>query len=132
MKFSSQNIVSAAIAASAMAFSGSIIGSTVFTPSAEANVRCNCVLYAKQQVPSLPTGLWTLQNKRRIINSQQPSAGAVAIIDNKVNKWGHVAVVRKVNPNGTVTIQESNWGGCGIRFRTNTPSKLNILGYFKP
>jgi len=131
MKFSSQNIVSAAIAASAMAFSGSIIGSTVFTPSAEANVRCNCVLYAKQQVPSLPTGLWTLQNKRRIINSRQPSAGAVAIIDNKVRS-GHLAVVRAVNPDGTVTIEESNWGGCGIRFRTNTPAKLNILGYFKP
>ncbi|MFN4868482.1 MAG: CHAP domain-containing protein [Pseudanabaena sp.] len=97
-----------------------------------ANVLCNCVLYAKQQVPSLPNGLWTLQDKIRIINSRQPSVGAVAIIDNKVNRWGHVAVVRKINPNGTITIQESNWGGCGIRFRTNTPARLNILGYFKP
>ncbi|MCA2880064.1 MAG: CHAP domain-containing protein [Pseudanabaena sp.] len=121
-----------AIALSVLTFSGSILGSTTFVPSAEANVLCNCVLYAKQQVPSLPTGLWTLQDKIRIINSRQPSVGAVAIIDNKVNRWGHVAVVRKINPNGTITIQESNWGGCGIRFRTNTPARLNILGYFKP
>jgi len=132
MKFSPKTIISGAIDASAIAFSGSFLGATAFTPSADANVNCNCAEYAKHQIRSLPTGLWTLQDKLRIINSRQPSVGSVAIINNKVNKWGHVAVVRKVNPNGTITIQESNWGGCGIRSRTNTPVKLNILGYFKP
>jgi hypothetical protein len=95
------------------------------------SIACNCVLYARTLVPSLPHGLFTLQDKKNIINSNSPSQGSVAIIDSG-HKWGHVAVVTSVNPDGTITIQESNWGKCRIGSRTDSPQRLNILGYFQP
>jgi hypothetical protein len=99
---------------------------------AQNSVACNCVLYARTLVPSLPRGLFTLQNKKNIINSYTPSKGAVAIIDSGL-EWGHVAVVTDVSPDGTtVTIQESNWRRCRIGSRTGSPQRLNILGYFQP
>ena len=99
---------------------------------AQNSVACNCVLYARTLVPSLPRGLFTLQNKKNIINSYTPSKGAVAVIDSG-HEWGHVAVVTDVSSDGTtVTIQESNWGRCRIGSRTGSPQRLNILGYFQP
>ncbi len=131
-----KSFAASGLAVAAIATSSVVITTSTSSP-AQASTACNCVLYAKSQVPSLPNGLWTLQDKRRIINSSNPTVGAVAIIDNRdrnpvVRNWGHVAVVRNVYPNGTIRIQESNWGGCGIRYRTGTPANLGILGYFKP
>ena len=124
------------LAIAAIATSSVVVATSIPSP-AQASTAFNCVLYAKSQVPSLPNGLWTLADKRRIINSSQPTPGAVAIIDNRVSNpvirnYGHVAVVRDVYGNGTIRIQESNWGGCGIRYRTGTPANLGILGYFRP
>lgn len=99
--------------------------------NAQSSTACNCVLYARTLVPSLPRGLFTLQDKKNIINSYNPSQGSVAIIDSG-QQWGHVAVVTSVNNDGTVTIQESNWGRCRIGSRTGTPGDLRILGYYKP
>ena len=97
----------------------------------------NCVLYARCRVPSLPYGLNTIQDKRRIINTQVPSVGCVAI-HNLGTTEGHVSVVtnvRVVQRNGqtvySVTIQEGNYplGKIGTRF--GNASELNIVGYFK-
>lgn len=98
---------------------------------AQNSVACNCVLYARTLVPSLPRGLFTLKDKKNIINSNSPSQGAVAVIDSG-HQWGHVAVVTSINSDGTITIQESNWGRCRIGSRTGSPQRLNILGYFQP
>ena len=99
--------------------------------SAQNSTACNCVLYARTLVPSLPRGLFTLQNKKDIINSNSPSQGAVAVIDSGYEA-GHVAVVTSVNRDGTITIQESNWKRCRIGSRTGSPQRLSILGYFQP
>lgn len=103
------------------------------TQSASAeNIACNCVFYARSLVPSLPRGLTTLQDKKKIINSYSPSKGSVAIIPNG-DKYGHVAVVTDVSPDGkTITIKEGNWNRCKINIRKGTPQSLKVLGYFKP
>ncbi len=119
------------------AFLSLVITSSAFSAiqsqpaDAQNDTACNCVLYARTFVPSLPRGLFTLQDKKNIINSDRPSKGAVAIIDSGYSP-GHVAVVTNVNRDGTITIQEGNWNKCRIGSRTGSPQKLNILGYFKP
>lgn len=89
----------------------------------------NCVSYARCRKPSLPTGLTYYSQKKAIINSYTPSAGAVAII-NTGDAYGHVAYVESVN-GSTITISEGNWpyGSCGQR--SNTASALKIVGYYK-
>lgn len=100
-------------------------------PVSAESIACNCVLYARSFVPSLPRGLFSLQDKKSIINSYSPSKGSVAIIDSGL-KYGHVAVVTDVASNGTITIQEGNWKSCQTGSRKGTPQSLKVLGYFKP
>lgn len=65
---------------------------------------------------------------------QTPKLGAIAVWANdSSHNQGHVAVVEKINANGTITISESHYGGTVFTTKTNTPSKLysykNFLGY---
>jgi len=98
----------------------------------------NCVLYARSQVPSLPTGLTYYQAKLNIINHRFPTVGSVAVMPapGTLAQYGHVAVVRSVaiRTDGTLqlTVQESNYGDCAISTRTVTPESRNIQGYFDP
>ena len=92
--------------------------------------RWNCVKYARSRCASLPFGLWTLADKRKIINSAQPRAGCVAIIN---VGWpvGHVAFV--TNKDGrNITIQEANYKYGKITERCGTEKTLKILGYYDP
>lgn len=92
--------------------------------------RFNCVLWARENVKMLPFGLWTINDKRKIINSNNPKAGDVAII--KTNFiWGHVAVVAKVGKNH-ITIKEANFKTGKITQRHGTEKDLKIIGYFHP
>jgi len=50
-----------------------------------------CVAVARCFVPSLPYGLFTLDNKKAIINSYEPRQGAVAISTPNGDNIGHVA-----------------------------------------
>ena len=92
--------------------------------------RCNCVLWARDKVPSIPFGLWTIFDKKKIINSHQAKAGNVAII-NAGLPFGHIAIVAKVGINH-ITIKEANYKSCRITERHGTESDLKILGYFDP
>jgi hypothetical protein len=98
----------------------------------------NCVLYARSQVPSLPTGLTYYQAKLNIINHRFPTVGSVAVMPapGTLAQYGHVAVVRSVaiRTDGTLqlTVQESNYGDCAISTRTVTPESRSIQGYFDP
>ena len=47
--------------------------------------RCNCVLYARTQVKPFPYGMWTIKDKKKIINSPSPKVGALAIMN--VGVW---------------------------------------------
>lgn len=115
---------------------GSAVG--VFAQCDQNTVAGNCVLYARQEVPTLPYGLTYYSSKLNIINHRFPRVGSVAVmpVSGANSAYGHVAVVRNVavNANGSlkVTIQESNFEGCYISSRTINPESINIQGYFDP
>ena len=92
--------------------------------------RCNCVIWARGKVPSLPYGLWTLNDKKKIINAQNPKKGNVAIM-NVGGNVGHVSFVKYVGKNH-LTIQEANYKSCKISERHDTAKALKIVGYFQP
>lgn len=104
----------------------------------DTTVQGNCVLYARSQVSSLPTGLTTYQAKKNIVNHRFPTVGSVAVMPapGSLAKYGHVSVVRnvKVRSDGGVeiSVQESNYGDCAISRRTVTPESRTIDGYFDP
>jgi hypothetical protein len=96
-----------------------------------ATTRCNCVLYARCRVPRLPGGLFTLNDKKRIMNSGVPTPGSVAVMD-VLAGVGHLAVVEAVNRDGTITVSETNYRSCQYTVRTGTPRNMRVLGYFRP
>ena len=121
------------LAVAAIATSSVVVATSIPSP-AQASTDCN-VLYAKSQVPSLPSlPNSLLKSMIKIINSSQPTPGAVAIIKHPdiLRQTGLLAVVRNVYGNGTIRIQESNWQTCRIGYRTDKPAQLGILGYFRP
>lgn len=90
----------------------------------------NCVMYARSKVPSLPYGLFTFEQKKRIETNSKPKEGDVAIIRTN-QKWGHVAVVTYVGKRH-ITIKESNWWSGYVSERHDTPQALRVHGYFRP
>ena len=92
--------------------------------------RCNCVLWARNKVPKLPFGLWTIGDKKKIINSHKAKIGRVAIM-NVGWPWGHVGVVVGKGSN-QIVIQEANFKTCKITERQGTEKEIKILGYFNP
>ena len=92
--------------------------------------RWNCVKYVRARVPKLPYGLWTISDKKKIINDHTPRAGSVAIINCGL-PWGHVALVKKVGSQH-LTIEEANYKYGKITQRHGNTSDLKIIGYFNP
>ena len=100
-----------------------------------------CVECAREKVPSLPRGLYTLADKKTIINSHTCKKGRVAIMD--VGPVGHVAYVAGCDSKGKtqgITLDyECNYLSGRITRRTSQVSgnihksekELRILGYFK-
>lgn len=90
----------------------------------------NCVKWARDYVPSLPFGLFTIEDKKKVINSKKAKAGNVAIINIGL-PVGHVAVVAKVGSNH-ITIKEANYRTGKITERHGQEKDLKVLGYFEP
>lgn len=106
------------------------------TGTAEADdFECNCVLWLRTyRVKTLPRGLETLVGKKKIINSNEPKVGSVAVMD-IFGDVGHVAYVTAVNSDGTITVDEANYKACKITSgRTGKPSDkgFQVLGYYVP
>lgn len=99
--------------------------------AAQEDTRCNCVLFARQHVRSLPTGLYDENDKHRIINSMFPRPGTVAIF-----QYNHVAVVRNVEMQADgsleVVIDEANYIPCRYGSRRGPLAALRIVGFFDP
>jgi hypothetical protein len=89
----------------------------------------NCVLYARCRQRRLPYGLTSWSSKLRIINSQSPRAGCVAVIHTG-SQYGHVAYVTGVS-GSRVHIDEGNWGRRCNR-RSGTKAQLRIRGFWCP
>jgi hypothetical protein len=99
--------------------------------------RCNCVLYARCRLPSLPFGLDTYADKVNIINSSSAATGSVAIIN--INPpFGHVAYVTAVKKDiatrqvTSITVDEANYQSCQLTTRSGSPATLKVTGYFRP
>jgi hypothetical protein len=101
-----------------------------------------CVDYARSRVPSLPTGLFTIEDKRKAISPNSSArAGSIAIIEvpsGDYAKYGHVAYVEAVSENA-ITITETNFGGRHYQRRIATgrdladaERQLRIIGYYQP
>jgi hypothetical protein len=92
--------------------------------------RCNCVKWVRDRVPNLPFGLWTINDKKKIINSKKAKIGRVAIM-NVGLPWGHVGVVVGKGSD-RIVIKEANFKFCKITERQGTEKELKIIGYFNP
>lgn len=94
----------------------------------------NCVAFARYKVPSLPGGLYNLEDKKNIINSHTPAAGAIAITSGN-SSYGHVAYVESVSGANVVTLN-GGFSGLGLTGHivriTGTESEQGILGYWYP
>ncbi len=66
----------------------------------------NCVSYVRDKHPEIPLGMWNLQSKKEIINSQEPEVDAVAITPE--SRVGHLAIVVEILDDGLV-IEEGNY-----------------------
>ena len=100
-----------------------------------------CVEYARSKAPGLPSGLFTIGDKKAIKNASKAAAGYVAIIEVPSGgsaKYGHVAYVEAVTKD-SITISETNFGGKHLQFRTavgtslaDAEKQLRIVGYWAP
>ena len=96
-----------------------------------AETKSNCVAFARYMVPSLPGGLWTLDDKVAIINSYTPTVGAIAITNGN-SSAGHVAYVEAVNGNNITTLNGGFEDGSHIERITSTPAEQGVRGYWVP
>ena len=99
--------------------------------------RCNCVLYARTQVKPFPYGMWTINDKKRIINSPNPKVGCLAIMN--VGVWyiltsgmapGHPEVGKKVFSGHIGIVEKISYSQkkcptCGTILK-NVPSYITI------
>lgn len=97
-----------------------------------------CGAFVHQIVADYPYGLNGINEKEAIINvprTQTPQVGDV-MIQRIGGKYGHVAVVAKVNPDGTVTLTESNYYDKTKPERVTNTRKValddpSVSGYFR-
>lgn len=97
----------------------------------DASVKSNCVAFARHMVSGLPGGLWTLEDKLAIVNSQTPAVGSIAITNGNSSN-GHVAYVEAVNGNTITTLNGGFEDGSHIWRITSTPAEQGVRGYWNP
>lgn len=121
---------------------GGVVAATAIAASGPScsGYACNCTLYARCLVPSLPTPMTYYSEKIKHINSQSPSIGAVTIM-NISPPFGHVGVVNGLwfnwHPNYTadtfIQLNEANYRACQVTInRSGTPSSMHVVGYYRP
>lgn len=132
--------------ASSFAYAGSFSYTTTNFKRGDAYYNAsylyNCVSYARWLQPALPYGLFTLADKKAIINSSKPKKKSVAIIN--VGNYGHVAYVADVDDSGSsqsITLYEANYPSGVERKRVlkgkdksvkDIGKNFGIVGYWQP
>jgi hypothetical protein len=108
---------------------------TVYSQTSDKNnLACNCVLWLRaNRVQNLPHGLDTLDGKKKIINSNKPIVGSVAVMD-IFGDIGHVAYVIAVNDDGTLEVEEANFKSCTLTKRKGRENDkdFKVIGYYNP
>lgn len=94
-----------------------------------------CGAFVHKFVSDYPYGLNTLQQKMSAINSQVPKVGSVVILDESYpgTNTGHVAVINKIDEDGTLILTESNYAKNETVSNTRrvAPDYPKIKGYFE-
>jgi len=108
----------------------SIYGETIISCSPYDADACNCVYYARDRQPKLPSGLSTCDDKKSKVNSHTPAPGCVLFRTGDPT-YCHAAYVTKV-ANGNVYYDQANWTPCKCSSDYLTTSSSAILGYWCP
>jgi hypothetical protein len=100
-----------------------------------------CVSYVRSRLPSLPWGLYSFDDKKRIINSYSCSPGSAAVID-VGNSIGHLSYITSCDASGDMQglkMEEANWYAGKIDERKCRDSKISsciklyrIVGFYRP
>lgn len=95
----------------------------------------NCVLWVRDnRAKWLPYGLTTYSdkiNKKGFKAKPKDVKAGDVVVMNIYPPYGHVAYVKKVK-NGILTIEESNYPlNKSYNTRSDTASKLKVVGYFR-
>ncbi len=97
---------------------------------------CNCVYWIRScKLSNLPYGLETFEGKKKIINTNRPQKGYIAIIEIRFSKEGHTAYVKNIyweNGLEIIEIEEANYYYCKTSTRRGTAEYLHIVGYYNP
>lgn len=93
----------------------------------------NCVFYVRTFM-NLPSGLNSMADKRRIINTQTAKAGRAGI--QNIGSYGHVFYVTKVDDSGdtqSLTYKEANnpWGNWETKITVKNGKVKDILDKYK-
>lgn len=126
----------AAVSAEPPVFNSSVksmphmVGDTIISCSPYEADACNCVYYARDLQPGLPTGCTTCDDKKRMANSQTPHPGCVLFRTGDPT-YCHAAYVYSVSPD-TVFYQQANWTPCQCSTDSLPLSSDAILGYWCP
>eukprot|EP01038_Epipyxis_sp_PR26KG_P006478 gene6478-8910_t len=91
---------------------------------------CNCVYYARDRQPKLPSGLSTCADKKSKVNSHTAAPGCVLFRTGDPT-YCHAAYVTKV-ANGNVYYDQANWTPCKCSSDYLSTSSSAILGYWCP
>ena len=110
--------------------SQSVLSDTIINCSPYESDACNCVYYARDRQPKLPTGLTTCSDKILKVNSHTPAAGCVLFRTGDPT-YCHAAYVTKVT-NGNVYYDQANWTPCKCSSDYLSTSSSAILGYWCP
>ena len=107
-----------------------LLTDTVISCSPYNSDACNCVYYARDRQPKLPTGLTTCDDKKSKVNSHTPQPGCVLFRTGDPT-YCHAAYVIKVS-SSTVYYDQANWTPCACSSDSLSLSSSAILGYWCP
>ena len=91
---------------------------------------CNCVYYARDLQPGLPSGCTSCDDKKRMSNSNTPHPGCVLFRTGNP-EYCHAAYVTSVSPD-TVFYRQANWTPCQCSTDSLPINSDKIIGYWCP
>ncbi len=103
---------------------------TIISCSPYDSNACNCVYYARDRQPKLPTGLTTCDDKKSKVNSHTPAPGCVMFRTGDPT-YCHATYVTKVTSTN-VYYDQANWTPCKCSSDYLSLTSSSILGYWCP
>lgn len=111
-------------------YSNTTVQDTIISCSPYEEDACNCVYYARDRQPKLPTGCTTCDDKKHLSNSNKAAPGCVLFRTGDPT-YCHAAYVTKVS-GGKVYYDQANWTPCQCSSDSLSESSDKIIGYWCP